>query len=399
MAGAKALGLVSRIVTRPLWSLIEDRNVHILEMNSSYSKLTDFLNAAATNIPDFMTGKILPFGPDTNIKQDAVYASILQPWQHDNKVQVFLSIMLPAINKCAKKLFKDHLPDGQWENVTEQMKVKTKGTHKHNKYAESVFGYLDRLLRVYPSISVLASEAYIVFTANKTKAWLESKSEAEKQRLIQNAQKGVPATRAAFKERKKEIERQQVIAWNEKMRHASELEAKRLEKLECYTNEIIYYGLWQSQEQIDCALEQIKTITEKKKSLKAQLNFRNYVLQQKPENRSVYRFSTTTDGKARQFSIEQLTENLRLLVNHAFTIPERGDQAENIPILTGKRVKHTFKSKDSNDNFEFWNGKVISQVYKNNIYSSRQKYFSNPIRCCKGAILYDRFGLIFTNCA
>ena len=132
-----------------------------------------------------------------------------------------------------------------------------------------------------------------------------------------------------------------------------------LEKLEGYKNEIIYYGLWQSEKQIDSALEQINIITGKKKALKAQLNFKSYVLQHNPEYQNVYSFPKTRDGKSEQFSLDEPIENLRLFVHHASTIPERVNQAENVQILTGKCVKHTFKSKDSNENFEFWYGKVI----------------------------------------
>jgi hypothetical protein len=60
------------------------------------------------------------------------------------------------------------------------MKDKSRGTSKHNKFAESVFGYLDQLMRKNQNLSVLSSEAYIMFTANKTKQWLETKSEEDK---------------------------------------------------------------------------------------------------------------------------------------------------------------------------------------------------------------------------
>jgi hypothetical protein len=70
--------------------------------------------------------------------------------------------------ECAKKMYANHLPGGKWDDVTPDMRRKASSVQKHNKFSESVFGYLDNLLRKKPNISVLASESYIMFTANKT---------------------------------------------------------------------------------------------------------------------------------------------------------------------------------------------------------------------------------------
>lgn len=129
------------------------------------------------------------FGNRTIVKRDAIYDSLIQPWDHVDKVVVYLSILLSVIWEVAKRLFKDHLPGGCWENVTEDMKEKSRGTSQHNKFAESVFGYLDQLMRKNPNMSILASEAYIMFTSNKTKQWLDAKSEEEKKYLVEDAVK------------------------------------------------------------------------------------------------------------------------------------------------------------------------------------------------------------------
>uniref|UniRef100_A0A8W8L2R4 Uncharacterized protein n=1 Tax=Magallana gigas TaxID=29159 RepID=A0A8W8L2R4_MAGGI len=189
VAGAKALGLISRHITGPLWSLLENKSIHILEMNENYLQSVNFVLDPSQSIEAVMTGDPLVFGNRTIVKRDAIYDSLIQPWDHDDKVVVYLSILLPVIGEVAKRLFKDHLPGGCWENVTEDMKEKSRGTSKHNKFAESVFGYLDQLMRKNPNMSILASEAYIMFTSNKTKQWLDAKSEEEKKYLVEDAMK------------------------------------------------------------------------------------------------------------------------------------------------------------------------------------------------------------------
>ena len=69
--------------------------------------------------------------------------------------------------------------------------------------------------------------------------------------------------------------------YRKKIRLAEEKERKRLQRLEDYTYKIIYYGLWQSETDVDTLLRNIDGIKEKKDAVKAQLNFRcnmNYKL-------------------------------------------------------------------------------------------------------------------------
>ena len=49
------------------------------------------------------------------------------------------------------------------------------------------------------------------------------------------------------------------------MRLARKTEQKKIAKLENSTTGIVYYGLWQSEEQIDSTLARIQTVTEKKR--------------------------------------------------------------------------------------------------------------------------------------
>ena len=56
IAGTKALGLISKLITTPLWDLIEDKSVHILDMNTKYLELQTYLIDAAKNIDQFMAG-------------------------------------------------------------------------------------------------------------------------------------------------------------------------------------------------------------------------------------------------------------------------------------------------------------------------------------------------------
>ena len=72
LAGANMLGLISKLITGPLWRLIEVEG-HILDMNRHYNNLVNYLEETA-NDPDaaaqFRIGGE-PFGPV--MKEDHVY--------------------------------------------------------------------------------------------------------------------------------------------------------------------------------------------------------------------------------------------------------------------------------------------------------------------------------------
>lgn len=62
VAGVKALGLISRHLTGPLWSLLENKDLHILDMNEKYLQLVIFLSDETNNIESFMAGNNLLWG-------------------------------------------------------------------------------------------------------------------------------------------------------------------------------------------------------------------------------------------------------------------------------------------------------------------------------------------------
>lgn len=169
-------------------------------------------------------------------------------------------MLLPALFKLSQSIFKDQLPGGRWETVTDEMRRRSSGTSKHNKFLESVFGYLDNLLRMKPNtcISVLASEAFVMFSSNKTHTRLETKNQQHKDQLIHKAFHDVSKVRHDFKTRSDLIKANQKRKIEESILQAEALEEKRLQKLEGYSQQIIYFGLWQSESEVDVFLMELK---------------------------------------------------------------------------------------------------------------------------------------------
>ena len=87
----QALGLVCKLVTTPLWRLLE-RKRHIFDMNKKYLEMTTFLKDASTNAEDFICGQMKPFD-DIQVKEDYWFHELIKPSVYDVDCITLLSIM------------------------------------------------------------------------------------------------------------------------------------------------------------------------------------------------------------------------------------------------------------------------------------------------------------------
>ncbi|CAG2220925.1 unnamed protein product [Mytilus edulis] len=180
VAGCKALGLISEFITIPLWCCLEDSNISIMDIGVHFKELVAYLEEM--DYQKFVEGKYLMTRVDRQkVLNSRIVLSLVKPWEQDDKVHVILQMIIPALTGVVKRLLADHLVGGKWNNPTEDQKYKTLAIPKHNKFCESVFGYLDRFIREKPNSTVLAMESYVLFCHNKTLEWLSNKPAGERQ--------------------------------------------------------------------------------------------------------------------------------------------------------------------------------------------------------------------------
>ncbi|WAR13431.1 hypothetical protein MAR_027611 [Mya arenaria] len=232
--------------------------------------------------------------------------------------------------------------------------MKTIATPNHNKFSETVFGVLDRILREKPNISLIAAESYLLFCHNKTMKWLGEKSESEKEKLLSDAKKDVKSMRQKFVNRKIAIEN----ARQERLNAADR--KQRMRRKEQITDEILLWGLWQSEEDVESATERLSTDKDKKAALCAQLRFRKHVLLQKADCSEVYAFSRTVNGKNVKLGVHELMQNVKKLVKDAFnSCHQNQETGDSVPLLVGQNISHC----QLVDEERVWfSGKIISQV-------------------------------------
>ena len=184
-----------------------------------------------------MMGQLHPFkSVASRVELDA----LLETWQHDHKVEAILQVCLPAMAKLCKSLFADYLPTSKFGNSSHSASETVNNMPKHNKFSETISGVQDQLLRAKPNVSTLAAEAYIMFSHNKTLAWLENKDQSSQAEPIQSSVRGIKAVRKAFKERSQAIETaHHHVRAQEWVAKADEHKQRCSRRKEAYTADII----------------------------------------------------------------------------------------------------------------------------------------------------------------
>lgn len=355
IAGCKALGLIDKLITGPLWRILES-GVHILEIPEYYTKLKAFLSeCTAQNIQAVMKGERTPFEPKL-LKDDEIWEALSSQTQHDSSVEHILLSLFKSFELLLERVLSDHQPVLlAAAEKKDKVKSQTTSVKTTNTISERDFAQFDRLLRQKPNASTIALEAHILFSNNKTSTWLAEKSPTERSILFEEARKNVPQHRHKYHQHIKTIEKERTEKLNQKQREREASAKKLIEMKEKITSELTDYGLWVFSGQVDSYLSAMKSESKKRIALKAQLRFRKTVLQQKPPDDSVYKFSSKEKG---QYNSQLLCKNLLQLITDA----ESGDTSTSTTslVLTGKSIEHKFKETDGT--IKPYNGKVISQV-------------------------------------
>ncbi|XP_046550545.1 uncharacterized protein LOC124260311 [Haliotis rubra] len=376
IAAAKALGLIEKFITSPLWRIIESK-CHILDMNEHYLNLLRFLEAAAKDAIPFLQGKHMPF-PEyacmekdrdeleegastcrTKRKQkwgDAVLKSLMEESRYDDKVTDILQMTFAAWAIYLQRAVEAHLPGGEYDQAAEQIREQTKAVPKHNKFSEAVFGILHNLTTTRPNASVLANEAYIVFSLNRTLDWISGKTQEERKKLVRRARKLSKRMQQRFKLRKDVIKQKRAEALNKTRELIARNRQRELEEKERLTNDIVFYGLWQTEEEVHKNAKSFKHKKDWQKAFASQLKFRKSVLQQYHEDKTVFQLSK---GK-KDFTLEQLVMNLITLIGSTFSTRREADVIrKGSPLLVGKKVLHAFEEDGEQVTYR---GRVIDTV-------------------------------------
>lgn len=350
IACCKVLGLISKLITAPLWRLIESTK-HVLHLNENYFALLQYLERMSKDANSFVSGEEYPFSDDL-MEKDKIFDNLIQPVNGiDEKACAFAQMAFKGLHGVLERAMKEQLPGGKFFEPTQELLNESKSVIPHNKLPERVFGMLDFFLRYRPNASTISNEAFLMFVFNKSSDWLETLSQEEREKLLNDSIKEGREVRVMYRKRLAEITEHRKQKLKDKQIALEKKQKAVLKAKSKHTNDIIYFGLWQNRDQVGTILEEIPGVSEKRKALISQIRFRQKVLKQSVSDKKIYH--VIEKGKAH--SIDKLTENVLKLIKDAGEGVGSERKSQNVPLFVGKRVVHTFEDGK-------WNGRVISVV-------------------------------------
>ena len=103
-----------------------------------------------------------------------------------------------------------------------------------------------------------------LFTNNKTASWLNSKTQTEIKQLLQRARSAAPEFKRLYQERRMQMLQERSQLLQAKQRALQATQEKKMREKE--RQEILQYGLWQTQHDVRKALSQLKSKSAKVKT-------------------------------------------------------------------------------------------------------------------------------------
>ena len=347
ICGCRALGLVDKIVTGPLWRKLQESSVSVLKMSDVYCELKAKFDGWSKDASNVIDGSArLSKVADVHVDEvwDTLTCSQTEVPESDAKTQELLQLVFAAFALTTERMLIDHLPGGKFhhDSADSRLTEETASVPTTNIAPERDFAVLDRMLREKPNASTAALEAMILFSHNKTTQWLHEQGDCDKQRLFKIARTNALSLWEKFKLRTLQIQRQREESLVQKQKAIAPKQARLVQEKEKLTKEIEPVGLWLTRADVTRGLKNLKKKTEVTCLLKLQINFRHKVLGQTHPDGTVFRFSQ--GGK--KFTNEQLQDNLyKLLATEEDLNPSLEDVLKRTQLLVGQRIKHRFVNK------------------------------------------------------
>jgi len=164
LAGCKALGIINKYISGPLWRKLESK-ISIIEMSRAYQDMYNKFKEWANDSSDLLTGNDLLF-PDIPLKEGDVLTELLSPSPYDDLATECLQIMFKSFVSLMERLLQDHLDGGKFSETSSELSENTRSVPCTNTISERDFAQLDRFLRMKPNATLdgwlFHSDAYII---------------------------------------------------------------------------------------------------------------------------------------------------------------------------------------------------------------------------------------------
>ena len=311
LAGCRALGLINKFITGPLWRVLAKNDISFMDMSARYQRLLKCFEEWANDSTPIISGNAILFD-DVEVKKDACFEKLIEEspiW--DPMTKQALELIFGSFVVVTKRMLTDHLEGGKYDKPDAEMIEECTNAPKTNVVPERDFGMLDRLLAQKPNATTLVCEGILMFTKNDTKSWRDSLTPQKRAAVMEMARNSKSSQRQQFIERMSEIRKKR----EERLERGKQEKERKETKLRMLKQELVQKveelgGLWKTNSEIDAQINKISKEKDKRISVKTQIQFRKIVLGAKHKNKKVFQMSS--EGKA--FSSEMLADNLKEII-------------------------------------------------------------------------------------
>ncbi len=278
IAGCRALGLIDKVVTGPLWRKIVESSASILQISSVYSRMkTKFDSWSQDSMAVLQDDDFLEDCPD--VHKDEIWTMLIEGKENDVQTHEILQLLFGAFSITTQRLLIDHLPGGKYNSIDDSLIVEeTASVPTTNVAPERDSAILDRMVREKPNAHLCALESIILYSHNQSSLWLEKKTCYERQRLLHAARTLAPTIREKFKKRRIELDKKREEALIKREVEVAKKEARKVHEKEQLTKEIAGIGIWTTAADVEKGLSTLGTRAEQLKALKLQIILRRRVI-------------------------------------------------------------------------------------------------------------------------
>lgn len=314
LGGIRAMALLERHVTSPLYSMIDSAGISIINSSNYYTHLQIKLQEWIRDPEELVTGSACLFEDFAPIKDDlyeSMYSFDGMAADRSDPVSVLtqygLTVLLIVCLMILQRQAADHLPGGKYHpaqllDKEQALQSITKTTPKHNKAAEQMFAGLDRLKRSMPNSLTVTMEGILLWAQNKPVSTLPS---AGMPAVMNWARQQAPQARKdcgtqAENVRQHVVEKERLRMEEKKKKEDKKAQAKENVIADVYSAG----GPCKSRADVDKLLSSLNTVAKKKTALKSQLRYQQTI--HMTADKKLFAFS----AHGKQFDVEQLVDNL-----------------------------------------------------------------------------------------
>ena len=203
LAELRALGIIDKLLTGPLWRLIENTE-NILFLNPYLFRLKMKLSEFCNDASSLLLGSTIFNELDIQHHQDVIWESLFKEKTEEFYVltQQALEVILHAVLIILEWQCVDQLPGRKYWDASNSIKICSESVPTTNTASESDFAILDLLIRTKPNISIHGIQALTMWARNETTEWLNKLTSDHKLVLFDTARANVLKIKEKFKERK-----------------------------------------------------------------------------------------------------------------------------------------------------------------------------------------------------